>query len=310
MLEAEDVVEGDVVKIVGREVSVRTESGSVSCYLRGRLFVTDDSGERTQLAVGDRVALTPIGDAKGVIHKLLSRRNTLVRQVGRARPRLQVLAANVDQIVVVSALKRPHYRTGLVDRYLVIARGAGCDAILCLNKIDQGDDDALAAAREDFAVYESLGYPLVWTSATTGAGIDELSERLRDRRSVLAGHSGVGKSKLASALMPGVELASAKLDRRGKGRHTTSASTLFPLEHGGELVDTPGIRELSIAHLDRRQLAHGFVELEPFLDGCHFPSCSHIAEPYCRVKAAVASEEVSASRYESYCRLYEELGSG
>lgn len=302
---------GTVVKILGKEVSVRADSPRgprvLECYLRGRLFDDSRDSFRNQIAVGDRVELDAVGESKGVIHRVLPREHALVRLVPGRKARLRVLAAHVDQIVIVSALVDPPYKAGLIDRYLVIAHHAGIAPALCLNKIELGDRAARGKALETFSIYRSLGYPFVETSAKTGAGIGDLRSLLAGKRSVLVGHSGVGKSKLAAAVQPGIHLSSGEVDRRGRGRHTTTASTLFPLDFGGELVDTPGVRELSIRHVKREDLEGCFPELRPYLGRCRFTSCSHVPEPDCAVKQALEERVVARERYESYCRLYGEL---
>lgn len=327
---------GTVWKLLGKVASVRVEAAgaesdgdggelrSYECYLRGRLFDDDLAGSDVgnQIAVGDRVELTPLDEEeagpdatppRGVIESVLERRTALVRRVVQGKG-LQVIAANLDQLVVVSALRKPRYRKGLIDRYLVIAHHAGIAPVIVLNKIDLGSGAELDEAEEALGIYRELGYPLVATSAKTGRGLDELATLMRDRRSALTGHSGVGKSKLASAL--GLALAraltSGEVDRRGRGRHTTSAATLVPLEGGGEVVDTPGVRELSIQHVPREELAGCFPELRPHLNRCRFSSCRHVNEPEagCAVKTAVAAGEVARGRYESFLRFYEELGAG
>lgn len=302
---------GTVFKILGKEVSVRAETPQgprlLDCHLRGRLFEKTSGFYRNPVAVGDRVELDPVGDGRGVIHRVLPRKRALVRLVPGRKPKLAVLAANVDQIVVVSALADPPYKAGLIDRYLVIAHHADIAPALCLNKIDLGDAVASEEAREAFAIYRSLGYPFVETSAKTGAGIEKLRSLLAGKRSALVGHSGVGKSKLAAAVQPGLHLSSSKVDRSGRGRHITTASTLFPLDFGGELVDTPGIRELSVRHVSREELENCFPEFRPHLGRCRFTSCSHIPEPGCAVKAAADAKTVSRERYESYRKLYAEL---
>jgi ribosome biogenesis GTPase len=302
---------GTVFKILGKEVSVRVDTAPGSrileCYLRGRVFEDGVDTHRNQIAVGDRVELDPVGEARGVIHRVLPRERALVRLVPGRKRRLHVLAANVDQIVIVSALVDPPYKAGLIDRYLVIAHHAGIEPALCLNKVELGDEASRERARAVFSVYRSLGYAFVETSAKTGAGIEELRAVLKDRRSVLVGHSGVGKSKLAGAVHPGAKLSSGEVDRQGRGRHTTTASTLIGLDFGGELVDTPGVRELSIRHVNASELARCYPEMEPFLGRCRFTSCSHIPEPGCVVKAAMEDGGIAKERYDSYRRLHAEL---
>jgi ribosome biogenesis GTPase len=244
----------------------------------------------------------------GVIHEILPRRSTLYRPSKRRDGRPQLIAANVDQLVVISALAQPHYKTGLIDRYLIIAHRSEIAAALCLNKIDLGNPKEIKRARRKLEVYRDLGYALVLTSALTGEGCDDLKQLLVDKRSVLVGHSGVGKSKLAGKMQPGVELASSAVRKSGKGRHTTTVSILIPLDFGGEIVDTPGVRELGVSDVSRDELAHHFIELEPFLEKCRFTSCSHIPEPGCAVKEAVEAGTIHRARYESYEKLYHELG--
>jgi ribosome biogenesis GTPase len=233
----------------------------------------------------------------------------LTRPAKRKEKQPQLIAANVDQLVIVSALKRPQYKTGLIDRYLIVAHRAEIEAALCLNKIDLGQPTELERARAELRPYQDLGFPVVWTSAKTGEGIDELSARLADKRSVLVGHSGVGKSKLAGRMQSGIKLASSAVRRSGKGRHTTSTSTLIPLDFGGELVDTPGVRELGVTDIPREKLARHFIEFEPLLGSCKFKSCSHIPEPGCAIKEAVESGRIHRARHESYVNLYHELTS-
>jgi ribosome biogenesis GTPase len=310
---------GHVVRLLGKVCSVRLEAKTdelLECYLRGRLFETPG----VQVAVGDRVELDPVEEPQahpsgkgepqrgiGVIHEILPRQTALVRPPSRKGGQPQVVAANVDQLVVVSAVKQPRYKTGLIDRYLVIAHRAAIAPALSMNKIDLASREELAQARNDLKPYRKLGLPAVFTSALTGKGVEDLKKLLKDKRSVLVGHSGVGKSKLAGRLQPGLTLASSTVTRRGKGRHTTSAATLFTLDFGGELVDTPGVRELGIADLGQDELDHHFSDFEAFLGRCRFKSCSHIPEPGCAVREAAESGKIALARYNSYMRLYHEL---
>lgn len=312
-------MKGTVTKLYGKACTVLADppsSEQYECFLRGRLF--EEPG--LQFAVGDRVEFDAVeefhyagtsGDEDrliGVIHEILPRRPSLYRPAKREK-QPQLIAANVDQIVVVSALKRPPYKTGLIDRYLVLAERSKIAAVLCLNKTDLGKPKEIEKARAVLRVYQDLGYSLAFTSALTGEGCEDLRKLLKDKRSVFVGHSGVGKSKLAGQVQPGVSLASSAVRRSGKGRHATSVSTLIHLDFGGDLVDTPGVRELGIGDMDRKELARHFVEFEPFLGKCHFRSCSHIPEPGCAVKQAVDAGKVGAARHDSYARLYYELTS-
>ena len=271
------------------------------------------------MAVGDQVEFDPVeefhhagvaGDEDlliGVIHEILPRRSALSRPAKRREKQPQVIAANVDQIIVVSALKQPQCKTGLIDRYLITAHRSGIAAMLCLNKTDLGKPNEIKRARRVLKPYQDLGYSLVLTSALTGDGCDDLKKLLEGKRSVFVGHSGVGKSKLAGQMQPGVALASSAVRKSGKGRHTTSVSMLIPLDFGGEIVDTPGVRELGVSDITREELAHHFIELEPYLGKCRFTSCSHIPEPGCAVKEAMEAKKIHRARYESYEKLYHEL---
>jgi ribosome biogenesis GTPase len=311
-------MKGTVIKLYGKSCTVRADllpNESYECYLRGRLF----EGSGVQFAVGDRVEFDPVEEfhhkgatgeqdrLTGVIHEILPRRTALKRPAKRKEKQAQLIAANLDQIIVVSSLKEPRFKTGLIDRYLIIAHRAELPTALCLNKIDLGNPKEIKAALRKLKPYQELGHQLVLTSALTGEGCEELTQLLKNKCSVLVGHSGVGKSKLAGQMQPGVSLASSEVRRSGKGRHTTTVSTLIFLDFGGELVDTPGVRELGISDVARKELALHFVEFEPFLGSCRFKSCSHILEPGCVITEAVGSGKIHRARYESYERMYHEL---
>ncbi len=311
-------MKGTVIKLLGKACTILADPPSnehYECYLRGRLF--EKGG--VQCAVGDRVEFDSVEEfhhagssggknrLTGVIHQILPRRSALSRPAKRRDRKPQVIAANVDQLVVVSALKNPRFKIGLIDRYLVIAHRAGIAAALCLNKTDLGKPNEISKARAEHRPYQDIGCPLILTSALTGDGCEDLKSLLKDKRSVLAGHSGVGKSKLAGQMKPGLTLPSSEVRRSGKGRHTTSVSTLITLDFGGELVDTPGVRELGVNDVGRKELAYHFLDFEPFLDGCRFKSCSHITEPECAVKDAVEAGKIHRARHDSYAKLYREL---
>jgi ribosome biogenesis GTPase len=300
---AETVV-GRVLRSQSGQYWVRTDAGVVHCTLRGRL--KRGRKARTDLVViGDRVQLSPLPDqpGEGVIEAVEPRHNRFARRQpgSRGRYKEDVLVANLDRIFVVMACASPPPNPRLVDRFLVVAELDGLDAAIVANKVDR---TGRADAERVFGPYERLGYPVFYTSATEGRGVDALRAELKDRISAFLGPSGVGKSSLLNALEPGLGLAvsevSATLD---KGRHTTRVAELHPLSGGGWVADTPGIRELASFELPREALDACFPEMRPFLGQCRFKSCTHAHEPGCAVREAVQRGAIAESRYDSYLRI-------
>jgi len=187
------------------------------------------------------------------------------------------------------------------DQYLLAAERIGVRGLICLNKADLLDEDGRSRFRERFAHYEHIGYPVIQISAKTEHGLDPLLERLRDQTSILVGQSGVGKSSLVNALIPRQDVLEGCLsDATGLGRHTTSAATLYQLDSGGELIDSPGVRSFRLGDLSRQELEQGFREFTPFLGQCRFHNCAHLAEPGCAIRAAVEAGQIRQERLESY----------
>lgn len=287
----------------------------VSCSLSPRLRHPDGPGRRGGEAggvvVGDRVRFTEAGGG-GTITDVLPRRNQLSRRSAVPMPSAhaseQVIAANMDQVVPVMAAASPAPKWNLLDRYLVSAEAAGLPALVVVTKLDlardpRGDlDEALQEAVED---YRRIGYAVLLASAVTGEGIQDLREALRGRASVLIGKSGVGKTSLLNALEPGLGLRVREVSRiAGKGRHTTTHLEMFPLDGGGALVDTPGVREFGLWEVEQDDLALFFPEMRPFVGRCRFGmGCRHDEEPGCAVRKAVVAGQISPRRYQSYLRL-------
>jgi len=302
---------------------VRTEAGETrEASLRGRLKKADAgkradgsrrrdteqaAAEMIKLAVGDEVLLER--DERGgawAITDIFPRRSRLARREPGGRFGERVVAANVDQVVVVFAAAKPDPHPRMLDRFLVIAEANGLAARVVINKVDLV---GAATAAERFVDYARAGYPLHLTSARAGAGIAELRDALHGRTSVLSGPSGVGKSSLLNALYPGLNLRVGEISESvNKGRHTTVGALLHPLPDGGFVVDTPGLREVGLWGLPFRDLDHCFPEFRPFFDECRFADCTHTVEPGCAVRDAAERGVVSAARYESYLKLREELG--
>jgi ribosome biogenesis GTPase len=258
-----------------------------------------------KLAVGDEVMLSRDARESGwSIAEVLPRRSRLARrEPGRARGE-RVIAANVDQVVVVFALRQPEPHPAMLDRFLVIAEANGLASRIVVNKVDLAGE---AEARQLFGVYEAIGYPVHITSCRTGEGLPELRAQLSGRTSVLTGPSGAGKSSLMNALYPGLGLRVGEISASvNKGRHTTVGAFLHPLPDGGFVVDTPGLREIGLWGVPSAGLDRCFPELRALRDECRFADCSHLAEPDCAVRDALAAGTVDASRYASYRKLVEE----
>ncbi|MCA9522021.1 MAG: ribosome small subunit-dependent GTPase A [Myxococcales bacterium] len=254
------------------------------------------------MVVGDHVRFLPDDKGGGVVYRTNERTTRLVRmREGRQRRagagREHVLAANIDRAVIVAATTRPTFRMKLIDRYLVMCQYGGIAPVICINKCDLDTPPDLGA-------YDLLDVPVVHTSAQTGEGIDELRALLVGRFSVFCGHSGVGKSSLTNRLLgrEAMEIQEVR-EHDGRGRHTTTVSTLFPIEGGGYIVDTPGIRSWGLWEVDAETLKDYFPEFGDRSDSCHFRDCKHTVEPYCAVREAVDSGELPRQRYLSYLRM-------
>jgi ribosome biogenesis GTPase len=279
---------------------------TVDASLRGRLKQED---AKMKLAVGDEVTIAQ-DDSEGAwaIAEIHPRRAVLARRApGKARGE-RIVAANVDQVLVVFAAAKPEPHVRMLDRFLVIAEGNDIPARIIFNKVELvgGPSGVDAIARD----YERAGYDVHRTSVKARIGLDELRGVLAGKTSALTGPSGVGKSSLCNALFPGLDLRTAEISESvNKGRHTTVGALLVPIPDalGGFVVDTPGLREVGMWGLPSVDLAHCFPEFRPFLGNCRFQDCSHGHEPNCAVRSAVESGQVSRERYESFLKLREEL---
>jgi ribosome biogenesis GTPase len=280
---------------------IQTADLVLECRLRGRMRRERQASDLA--VIGDRVRVLRTGDGVGMIESVEERRSTFSRrQTGpRGTWREDVIVANADQVVVVFACADPEPHLRMVDRFLVIAEQSEIEPVLVANKVDLVGDDS---ARALFDLYAGIGYPVIYTSARRGVGVDDLAHRLEGRVSVVVGPSGVGKSTLLNAIQPGLRLATAEVsDALHKGRHTTTTAELHPLDAGGYVADTPGLRGLALWEVDPAELPWHFPEFRPFLGHCAFNDCSHVHEPDCMVRAGVEAGDISPERYESYRRM-------
>lgn len=305
---------GLVIRTQSGFFTVDTPQGPIVCQLRGKL--KEEYQETDLVAIGDRVTVerleTDADTVGGVIVAIAGRERVLSRvsprsAVGTSKEREQVIIANPDQAIFVFAAAQPSPHLRMLDRFLVAAEKAAIPTIsVCVNKIDLAPDPQTARAL--FAEYERIGYPVLYVSARTGAGIVALHDALVGKISVFTGPSGVGKTSLLNAIEPDLgrrvnEVSTATT----KGRHTTRYSEMIPLAEGGYVADTPGIRAISPWDVEPDELDGYYIEIAPLVAGCKFPDCTHVHEPGCAVLAAVERGAVSADRYDSYLRLREML---
>ncbi len=294
------MLSGLIIRAQSGFYTVETEKGLVVCRLRGLLKRGPRRGDVA--AVGDWVDLTLLDSETGVIQAIKPR----LRMLSRLAPNPQgvyhqIIIANPDQAVFVFSCTRPEPRFGMLDRFLVIAEKQQIPSVIVANKIDLLEREA---ARDLFGHYRPLGYPVFYTSARTGEGVEALRERLSSKISVFAGPSGAGKSSLLNQLMPGLELKSREVSRSTrKGRHTTVVREMFPLSGGGYVADTPGLKALALWDIQPEELDGYFPELRQRVSGCAFSDCTHTHEPGCDVISAVEAGEVHPERYSSYLKM-------
>ncbi|MEO1437806.1 MAG: ribosome small subunit-dependent GTPase A [Bacteroidota bacterium] len=300
--------QGVVIKSTGKWYSVRAENGDVvECRIKGK-FRLKGLKLTNPIAVGDQVEfeLEPHGDT-AMITQILPRKNYIARQSPRKKHFMHLLAANVDKAIVIVTIRFPDLKPGFIDRFLLMTAPHNIPSIIVINKADLYDEDDLELVGGLQAIYHPIGYKVMLVSALSGEGIEELRAELKGHRTFLSGHSGVGKSTLTQALQPGLELRTQELsDYSGKGQHTTTFAELFDLGFGGELIDTPGIKELAFNNMDPMDIAHNFLEFFEKSKECKFADCKHINEPHCAVKAALETGELSMLRYHNYLKLIEE----
>ncbi|MEJ6475805.1 small ribosomal subunit biogenesis GTPase RsgA [Pseudoalteromonas piscicida] len=266
----------------------------------------------TSLVCGDEVifrrAKVSDGDLAGVIEAVHERRTQLTRP--DFYDGVKVVAANIDQILMVSAVV-PEFTPQIIDRYLVACEDMGIEPILLLNKIDLLDQESLEYVDDVLDIYRELGYRVLLVSTKSGEGIDELKHLLEDKNNIFVGQSGVGKSTLVNTVLPNADILTKEVsENSGLGQHTTTVSRLHHLPSGGNLIDSPGIREFGLWHLDVERVTWCFKEFREFIGGCRFRDCKHLNDPGCLIQEAVDEGKISELRFESYHRILESMADG
>jgi ribosome biogenesis GTPase / thiamine phosphate phosphatase len=297
---------GIVTRSTGSWHMVSIEGGNqIPCKLKGNFRI---KGIRTTnpVAVGDRVEVDLQSDGIGVITEVLERNNYIIRKATKLSKESHIIAANVDQLLIVATLAFPRTSTGFIDRVLVTAEAYHIPAIIVFNKTDLYKIDELSDWLEDTEkIYTNVGYPCLRVSAKTGDGLEQLKEVVKDKISLVSGHSGVGKSSLINALQPGLNLKVKEISSyHMKGQHATTFPEMFTLSFGGYIIDTPGIKEFGLTHFDKGEIAERFPEMRALMHLCRYSNCTHTHEPGCEVLKAVEDGRIHPERYQNYLSIY------
>ena len=308
-----ELVEGKVIEVTGNQVSVRVKEKTIRCHLRGSLKHGDKNFSNS-IIVGDNVQIKIQGN-QGVVETILPRKSYLARPYspdkGKVTDKLQLIAANIDQLLIVAAWRQPNIWPELIDKYLIVSQRNDLKAIICVNKVDLSENP------EDFInfmkPYLNLGIKVIYTSAETGRGIDDLKEIISGKTTVLAGLSGVGKSSIINSINPEFNILTNEVGQRGmvhnQGRHTTTTSTWYPLSNDSSIIDTPGIREFALQGLTKSDLSQYYPEIEKFILNCEYNDCTHEEEQGCAVLKALSEKQIPELRYKTYRKLLDRLPS-
>lgn len=299
-------MEGRIIKSTGNRLLVRTEDGnSYDCTLKGQ-FRIKGMKATNPLAVGDHVVFEVFhGKNIGVISKILKRHNYIIRRSTKLSKVYHIIAANLDLAVLMVTLSNPRTSLGFIDRFLVTAEAYHIPAAILFNKVDMYNPEELKILEEYLGIYRKAGYQCIVTSAVRGDNIENVKELLKDKFTLISGHSGVGKSALINTIQPGLNLKTAGISNfSNKGKHTTSTAEMHELSFGGFIIDTPGIKEFGLVDFKKEEICERFPEMRELMWNCQFNNCTHIHEPNCAVKKAVNNGELSESRYYSYLKIY------
>lgn len=303
--------EGLVYRSTGSWYVVRGADGIFyNARIKGRMKTDEDISSTNPVAIGDRV-LFDVEDAAvrtGIIREIGARHNYIVRVAPQNRNQKHIVAANLDQAVVIATITAPRTAQGFIDRFLLTAEAYHIPALIVINKTDllrEKHRQQLAHWQE---MYRAAGYEVLAVSALQPADIRLLEERLLHQTTLFSGHSGVGKSTLINQLIPGIGIRTAAVsDWSGKGMHTTTFAEMFDLPGGGRIIDTPGVKEFGLVDLEREELSHYFPEMRALLHQCRFNNCLHLNEPGCAVREAVLQGTLAEDRYRSYLAIYNSL---
>lgn len=282
----------------------------LSCKVKGNFRL---KGIRTTnpVTVGDRVTVVPNSDGSAFITKIEERRNYIIRRASNLSKQAHILASNLDNVILIITVAHPVTSTTFIDRFLATAEAYRVPTTLVINKKDLYDADEMQYAENLAYLYKYIGYDVKIVSVSTGEGMEEIKELLKDKITLLSGHSGVGKSSFINAILPDQKIRTAELsDVHDQGMHTTTFSEMYELPDGGYIIDTPGIKGFGTIEFSKEETSHYFREIFKISEDCRFNNCTHTHEPGCAVRAALEDHRISQSRYDSYLSILEDENEG
>lgn len=301
-------MKGLVTKSTGSWYVVRSEDGKdYEARIRGK-FRLDQISHTNPLAVGDHVDFDLDSDDLAVITNIYPRNNYIIRRSVNLSKRTHIIASNIDFAFLIITIANPRTSTGFIDRFLVTCEAYQIPVMMVFNKVDEWREEEIEIHEDMKYTYEDIGYDTMTVSALRGDGLEELKAKLKGKISLVAGHSGVGKSTLVNALSPGLDLKTKVVSGfNNKGKHTTTFAQMYEWPFGGYVIDTPGIKEFGLVEIDKDEMQDYFPEIFDLRGDCRFHNCNHLLEPKCAVRKAVEEGEIAGSRYESYLTFLEEI---
>jgi ribosome biogenesis GTPase / thiamine phosphate phosphatase len=299
-----------VYKSTGSWYAVKDEQGDIiQARIKGILKI-DGITSTNPIAVGDIVDIDIEEGAEkvGIITNIHERRNYINRQSPSHKMHHHIVAANIDQSILIATLKEPRTSQGFIDRFLIACEAYHVPAVIVFNKTDLYRDKENIRLEELQTMYEQIGYMVLPMSVKDNDGVEDLKQLMIGKTSLISGHSGVGKSTFINSVLPDAELRTKLVSGwSGKGLHTTTFAEMFDLPWGGRIIDTPGLREFGIVHISKQELSHYFPEMRDLIQECQFNNCLHMNEPGCAVKEAVQNEKINIDRYVSYCTILDSI---
>lgn len=301
-------MKGIVIRSTGSWYDIRIEKGdTIQARIRGKLRL-DDSKFTNPVAVGDIAILRPDENGDFMIDDIEERKNYIVRQSPKHHTAKHILAANIDQAILVVTISKPRTSTGFMDRFIVTAEAYHIPTHIVFNKQDLLTEKEKSKQEEYIKIYEQLGYPLYFTNATERKGLEAIHSLLEGKITLLSGHSGVGKSTLMNAVAPGLKLRTGEIStKHEKGMHTTTFAEMIALPFGGYVIDTPGIKEFGVLDIELAEISHYFSEMRSLIGKCQFNNCLHEMEPGCAVHEALQKEKIHPERYNNYLNILDDV---